>query len=271
MIPKIIFLFFFLNSLFISQNVRFYGEAKPGNLMIGAGDNISKVLFDNKELLVDKSGVFVFGFDRDAKGEHVLKIYYDNKEQETFSFLLEKREYGKQHLTIAQKFITPPKKELSRIKMEAELIDEARSKIGKINDPFFMNGFVFPVKENKITGLFGVQRILNNKPHNVHNGVDFAGNIGDSVFAIADGIVQLIGENFYYNGNFVLIDHGQGLSTIYIHLNNVFVKNGEKVSKGKVIGEVGSTGRSTGPHLHLGVQWYNKRIDPMSLFSLIIK
>ena len=133
----------------------------------------------------------------------------------------------------------------------------------------FLFGFCVSVKpEHKHTGVFGSQRILNGKPRNIHNGLDFGAETGDSIRAITDGIVRIAGDNFFYNGNFVLLDHGQGLSSVYLHMSKIIATNGQKVKKGEVIGLVGSTGRATGPHLHLGVQWYGKRIDPMCLFEL---
>ena len=109
---------------------------------------------------------------------------------------------------------------------------------------------------------------MNGVPENIHNGLDIAKKKGSPVYASSDGIVRIAGNNFYYNGTFVLIDHGQGLTTVYLHFSKLLVKTGDRVKKGEIIGEIGTTGRSTGPHLHWGVQWYNKRIDPESLLNL---
>ncbi|MDH7606094.1 MAG: M23 family metallopeptidase [Melioribacter sp.] len=263
----IIFLLIFSSRIY-SQEIKFYGEPQAGGIIIGKGENVKAAWLNNKKLTVDKKGIFVFGFDRDAKGKFILKVELKNGEISKYEYDIEKRLYEVQKLTVQKKYVTPPKKELSRIEKEAKIIKDAYSKIGILKSAMFSSGFVYPVDTIKITGVFGSQRILNRKLANIHNGVDFAANEGDSIYAISDGIVQLAEENFYFNGNFVLLNHGQGLSSIYLHLSKVFVKNGDKVKKGEVIGLAGSTGRSTGPHLHLGVKWYNKRIDPMSLLEI---
>jgi len=102
----------------------------------------------------------------------------------------------------------------------------------------------------------------------MHNGLDIAAPRGTPVYAMTDGIVRFVADNFYYSGNFILIDHGQGLNSSYLHLSRTFVKEGEFVKKGEKVGEIGTTGRSTGPHLHWSVQWFGKRIDPAILLKI---
>jgi murein DD-endopeptidase MepM/ murein hydrolase activator NlpD len=268
-LKKFIFLniLFFFTTLF-AQELKFYGEAKPGGIIIGVGKNIVSAFLNNTKLQIDKSGAFVFGFDRNAKGKAKLKLRFKNKKTETYEYILEPREYEEQNLTLAKKYVTPPRRESKRIKREAQLMKAARAKVGKLKDALYISGFTYPVDSVNIKGVFGSQRILNNIPKNIHNGVDFSADEGDSVYSISNGIVRLAGENFFYNGNFILIDHGQGLSSVYLHMSKLLVKNGQEIQKGGLIGLAGSTGRSTAPHLHLGVQWYKKRIDPMSLFEM---
>jgi murein DD-endopeptidase MepM/ murein hydrolase activator NlpD len=263
----VLLLFFFSISLY-SQEIKFYGEAQQGNIIIGEGKNIKSVLLNNQKLLVSKSGMFVFGFDRDAKGNQKLKVTFKNKKSKTFEYKIEKREYETQKLHVASKYVTPPKRELKRIKKEIAAMKTARKKMMNFSQALYSAGFAYPVDSVEITGIFGSQRILNGKPRNVHNGMDFGAEEGDTIRAISDGIVRIAGDNFFYNGNFVLLDHGQGLSSVYLHMSKILTKTGEKIKKGESIGLVGSTGRATGPHLHLGVQWYNKRIDPMCLFNM---
>jgi murein DD-endopeptidase MepM/ murein hydrolase activator NlpD len=251
-----------------AQEIKVYGEPHPGGLMIGAGEKIISAKLNDTKLQIDKSGTFVFGFDRDAKGKFILRVQFQNKKSKTFEYILEKREYEEQSLRVEKKYVTPPRKLSARIKRELQLMKNARAKVGKIKDALFMKGFVYPVDSVDIGGVFGSQRILNGRPSNIHNGVDFHGMEGDSVYAITDGIVRIAGKDFFYNGNFILLDHGQGFTSVYLHMSKLIAKDGQKVKKGEVIGLIGTTGRSTGPHLHLGVQWYKKRIDPMSLFEI---
>lgn len=266
---KILFSVFILSCVTIfSQSAELYGTAQPGNAMIGKAENVLQVMLNNKIIQVDKNGMFIFGFDRDAEGTHLLKIKYIDGKSELKKFSLPKRQYDIQKINSNKKqFSSPPEEELARIERERQLMREARKKIGIVDTAYFASGFQLPIKGRKLTGVFGSQRILNGVPQNVHNGLDFSAPKGEDVFAMADGIVRLAGDNFYYNGNFVLIDHGQGLSSVYLHFSKLSVNTGDFVIKGQKIGEVGTTGRSTGPHLHWGVNWYDKKIDPNSLLG----
>lgn len=252
-----------------AQEIKFYGEAKPGSIIIGVGKDISAAWLDNKVLQVDKAaGAFVFGFDRDAEGKYKLKVKFKNKKIENYDYEFEAREYSEQSLHLANKFVTPPKKYRKQINAETAMMKSARAKMNNTKTAFYLSGFDYPVDSVHITGEFGNQRILNGKPKNIHNGIDFSAETGDSIYAISDGIVRLAGKKFYYNGNFVLLDHGQGLNSVYLHMSQLKVKNGDKVKKGDLLGLAGSTGRATGPHLHLGVQWFKKRIDPKNVLEL---
>jgi murein DD-endopeptidase MepM/ murein hydrolase activator NlpD len=251
------------------QNLKLVGELKPGNILVGIGDNIEQVKLDDNLLQVDYRGFFLFGFDRDAKGTHYLRIKYLDGKSEIQKLELPIRKYKIQKIDdMDQKLVTPPDYELDGIANERKIIKKARKEIGKIDSALYNPGFTIPVKGGRITGVFGSQRILNGIKKSPHNGLDIAAPEATSVYAMTDGIVRLTGENYYYNGNFVFIDHGQGLSSMYLHMSKLNVKDGQEVKKGNKIGEVGTTGRSTGPHLHWSVQWYNKRIDPACLLGI---
>lgn len=250
-----------------AQDFKLTGKAEPGGLLIGSGKNISSVYLNNNKIKVDKSGLFLIGFDRDATGTHLLRIEFENGQKETKKIQLPKRKYVIQKLKIAEKYVNPPPEEMERIEIESQKMKEARSLVGKIDSALFSKGFIKPA-EGRISSVFGSQRVLNGVPKNPHNGIDIAAPEGTPVFATTEGIVIIAGEDFYYNGNFVLIDHGQGLSSIYLHMSKLNVKTGDKVIRGQKIGEIGSTGRSTSAHLHWGVQWYGNRIDPMSLLNI---
>ena len=131
-------------------------------------------------------------------------------------------------------------------------------------ETFFDAGFIWPV-EGRISGVFGSQRILNGKPRRPHNGVDIAAPTGTPVKAMGDGIVALVHQDMFFTGKTVMIDHGLGLNSVYIHMNAITVRDGEFVTKGTQIGTVGQTGRATGPHLHWGVSWFKTHLDPALL------
>jgi len=267
---RIIFLLLlgYLSISINAQEIKFIGKAKQGGIIIGESKNAVSAILNDRKLQIDKNGVFVFGFDRDAKGTFNLRVTFENKKVNTFKYSIKKQRYDVQKLRVANDFLNPPKKILEQIEIQEQMMKEARAKVGLVKDALFMNGFENPLDRIEIGATFGVQRILNGKPSNMHNGLDFRADEGDSIRAITDGIVRIAGENFFYNGTFVLLDHGQGLTSVYLHMSKLLVKNGQMVKKGEVIGLVGSTGRATGPHLHLGVQWYKKRIDPTSLLEL---
>jgi len=265
----LILLLFFCHSAFSQNKIELIGKAHPGHLMIGKTMNNSTVYLNDKQIKIDSNGVFVFGFDRDDIGKQILKIVFDDGSVETKELILQKRDYDIQKINdLEQKYVSPPKDILEKIEKETKMITEARKKIDSTTIAYYNSGFMRPVEGGRISGVFGSQRILNGEAKNPHNGIDIALPSGTPVYAMADGVVCIKGDDFHYNGNFVLLDHGQGLNSVYVHLLKTFVIDGERVIKGQKIGEVGSTGRSTGPHLHWGVQWYKKRIDPLSVLEL---
>lgn len=253
----------------ISERVILTGKAMPGSLIIGRAPGAAQVVLNDKTIKSDTSGVFIFAFDRDDTVALTLKVIFKDATTETKIIKPENRTYNIQRINkLEEKYVNPPPDIQKKIDMESRIIADARKTIDTTAEAYFMSGFVRPVDGGRISGVFGSQRILNGQPKNPHNGVDIALPTGSPVYAMADGVVCLKGDDFHYNGNFILLDHGLGLNSVYVHLHKTFVNNGERVSKGQKIGEVGSTGRSTGPHLHWGVQWYKKRIDPQLVIEI---
>ncbi|MEE9431967.1 MAG: M23 family metallopeptidase [Melioribacteraceae bacterium] len=264
----ILLLLFYFITISFPQSVELFGDIKPGNIIFGKGEEIKNIRLDDKEISSDENGNFVFGFDRDAKGKHYLIVQLIDK---TFikKIILPERKYKIQRINrMKKKYVTEPKEEIERINKEREIGKQARAKIGEETKALYSSGFIRPIKGGRISSVFGSQRILNGKPKNAHNGIDIAVPRGTSVHAMTDGVVRLSADKFYYAGNYILLDHGQGLSSVYLHLKKSFVKEGQQIAKGDVIGEVGTTGRSTGPHLHWGVQWFDRRVDPFSLLKV---
>ncbi len=259
----------FLINLSFAQNLQLFGNAKPGTVMFGIAENAKQVMLDEKILQLDEKGIFTLGFDRDAKGKHFLKVKYENGDVEVKTLQLKKRKYKIQRINnMDQSKVTAPQSQMNRIVRERNEFNAAKKEIGKIDSALFDDGFIRPVKGGRVTGVFGSQRILNGTPKSPHNGYDIAMPTGTPVYSMADGKVIFTADDFYYAGNFILIDHGQGLTSRYLHLSQMDVKEGEFVQKGQKIGEIGSTGRSTGPHLHWSVMWYTKRIDPKSILDI---
>lgn len=263
-------LFVFLFCSLLAGELKLIGKIRPGEVIFGKAAGVTSVTLNGEELQYDEGEeLFVFGFDRDDEGIYYLRVKFEDGLVVAKKIILPKRKYKIQRINnMRQKFVTPPEEELPRIEKERAVIKSAREKIGRIDDALFTNGFRKPLRRLRVTGVFGSQRILNGVPKNAHGGVDYGAPRGEPVFAAADGIVRLVADNFYYAGNFVLLDHGQGLSTIYIHLHKTLVREGDYILRGDKIGEVGSTGRSTGPHLHWGANWFDKRVDAASLLQI---
>jgi murein DD-endopeptidase MepM/ murein hydrolase activator NlpD len=255
-----------------SQELRFEGNLRPGDLAVGIAPGADEVTLGGKPLDVSEDGTFLLGFDRDDTGTYILRVRFGQGNVLLKKITLPEREYKIQRINrMKKKYVHTPKKQIERIRRESKIVDSVRSKIGEMKEPMYKSGFRRPVSGGYITGVFGSQRILNGVPKNAHNGLDIAKPRGTPIYAMADGVVRLAADTFYYAGNFILLDHGQGLTSVYIHMSEKSVAEGDTVKKGQKIGEVGSTGRSTGPHLHWGVKWFNKRIDPAGLLKINLR
>ena len=264
---SIIYRFLFVLFIFTSSQVsaiEFQGKFIQGHFILGKTNPDAKVLVGKKEVKVSKDGFFVFGIDRDRKFDLVFTKIKNNKKIKIIKKVL-KRKYNIQRIDgLAESKVTPPESVYKRIKKENNAIGEARA----INSDllFFKEKFIMPV-EGIISGVYGSQRILNGKPRWPHYGIDIAAKLGTMIKSSGTGVVTMAEDDLYYTGGTIIMDHGHGISTIYSHLENVLVSVGDQINKGDVIGTVGSTGRSTGPHLDFRVNWFQTRLDPMSVLK----
>ena len=240
--------------------VEFNGRFIQGHFIIGKTDPNSKIKIDKKQVKVSKDGYFAFGLDRDRKYDVVITIEKDGAKK-NITKKVQKRKYNIQRIDdLDEKQVTPPEEVYERIKLENKLIAEARAIETDLD--FFKDKFIIPVDDAIITGVYGSQRILNGKPKWPHYGLDFAQKEGTPVKAMLDGIVTLAEPDLYYSGGTLIFDHGHGISTLYMHMQKIFVKKGQKIKQGEVVGTVGSTGRATGPHLDIRLNWFGTRLDP---------
>ena len=262
-ISRLLFLTIFFTSTHLNA-IEFKGKFLQGHFIVGITDPNAKILVGKKEVKVSKDGYFVFGLDRDRKFDlTITKIINGDKEIITKQVL--KRKYNIQRIDgLEESKVTPPESVYKRIKDENNKIGEARA----INSdlPFFKNQFIMPVK-GIISGVYGSQRILNGKPKWPHYGIDIAAKQGTMIKSSGSGVVTMAEDDLYYTGGTIIMDHGHGISTIYSHLETVMVSVGDKINQGDIIGTVGSTGRSTGPHLDFRVNWFQTRLDPMSVLN----
>ena len=262
-IPKLIFFVVFFTSSHVNA-IEFKGKFLQGHYILGITDSSAKITVDKKEVKVSKDGYFVFGIDRDRKFDLIITKVIDGKKEKIIKQVL-KRKYTIQRIDgLEESKVTPPESVYKRIKEENNRIGEARA----INSdlPFFKKQFIMPVK-GIISGVYGSQRILNGKPKWPHYGIDIAAKQGTKIKSSATGIVTMAESDLYYTGGTIIMDHGHGISTIYSHLATLNVKIGDEVLQGDIIGTVGSTGRSTGPHLDFRVNWFQTRLDPMSVLN----
>ena len=264
---KIIYRLFFVIIILTTTQlnaIEFKGKFLQGHYIVGITDPSAKIIIGKKEVRVSKDGYFVFGIDRDRKFDiSITKIINGKKELITKQVL--KRKYNIQRIDgLEESKVTPPESVYKRIKEENNKIGEARA----INSdlPFFKNQFIMPVK-GIISGVYGSQRILNGKPRWPHYGIDIAAKQGTMIKSSGSGVVTMAEDDLYYTGGTIIMDHGHGISTIYSHLETVMVSVGDKINQGDIIGTVGSTGRSTGPHLDFRVNWFQTRLDPMSVIN----
>ena len=259
------YLLLFLLIFNFSHAVEFKGDFKQGSFILGKTDPNSKVLIDNREVRVTNDGYFAFGLDRDRKNNVIIKI--KNKEDiKLIEKKVFKRKYKIQRIDgLPPKQVTPPPEVYERIKKDNILIGKARSIDSKLI--FFKEEFTYPIDKYIITGVYGSQRILNGKPRRPHYGIDFHAPEGTPVKSMMSGIVTMVEKDMYFTGGTIIFDHGHGISTLYMHMKDINVKKGQKVKKGQIVGTLGQSGRATGPHLDIRLNWFNIKLDPMTILN----
>ena len=254
----LILLLFFLSNNVLA--VEFQGKFIQGHFIIGKTESGTKVLIDKKEVRTSDDGYFVFGIGRDRKYDVVITLNKDGNKQKIVKKVL-KRKYNIQRIDgLPEEQVTPPKEVYVRIKKENKLIGDAKAIDSNLT--YFKNKFIVPIENTIISGVYGSRRILNGEPKWPHYGLDFAADEGTTIKAMLDGIVTLAEPDLYYTGGTLMFDHGHGISTIYLHMQKLLVKKGQKIKQEDVIGTVGSTGRATGAHLDVRLNWFQTRLDP---------
>ena len=235
------------------------GSFTQGGLVIGTTEVGAKVLFDGNSMRVSKLGNFLIGFGRDAKPVWSLVIEHPDGQLFESEIEISMRDYKIQRIDgLPPRMVTPSEEDLRRIREEVALLKEARKTDDERTD--FLESFDWPV-HGIISGVYGSQRILNGEPRRPHYGIDIAAPADTPVRAPASGVVTVVHPDMYFSGGTVLIDHGHGLSSAFLHLEKILVKQGEYVQKGQVFATVGSSGRSTGPHLDWRINLFSSRLD----------
>ena len=239
------------------------GDVVQGGIVFGQVEPASSVSLDGRDIMVSADGRFVLGFGRDETGARNLTVTAPSGEQETRSLEIAKRDYKIERVDgLPPKTVTPDPESLERIRSDARLVGSARALRDDRSD--YAEGFVWPAS-GRISGVYGSQRVLNGEPRRPHFGLDIAAPTGQPVHAPADGVITMAHPDLYYSGGTIVLDHGQGLSSSFLHLSKVTVKKGDVVKQGDKIGEIGATGRASGPHLDWRMNWLDKRVDPQVL------
>lgn len=236
------------------------GRWIEGGLLFGNTVPGAELVFKGEPVVVAEDGLFVIGLHRDEDETVSLEVTLPNGQNLIETFQIEQREYRIQRIEgIKREIMEPTKEDQDRIWAEVQQTRKARAVQSSRRD--FLADFQWPLT-GPITGVYGSQRVYNGVPGTPHYGLDIAAPTGTPVVAPAPGVVTLVHDNMFYSGGTLMVDHGHGVSSTFIHLSKVLVEEGQELKVGDVIAEVGATGRVTGPHLDWRMNWKNARIDP---------
>jgi len=239
------------------------GDFSQGGLVTGMARPGVALKLNGREVPVAPDGRFVFGFGRDEAATATFTIQHRGGPSEAIQLAIAPRTYDIQRIDgLPPAQVTPPPAVLERIKRENTMIAAVRQRNTARQD--FLQGWIWPA-QGPVSGVYGSQRILNGEPRTPHYGIDIAAPAGSPVIAPAGGEVVLAEKDIYFTGGTIIIDHGMGINSAFSHLQSLNVKVGQQVKQGEQIGTVGSTGRSTGPHLDWRVNWFDVRLDPQRL------
>lgn len=243
-----------------SLAVELKGHLTQGGLVTGKLSDVQSVSLNDTPLKLSKNGDFVFGFGRDAKTNHTLSWVDTNGKKHTQNLIITKRDYNIDKITgVAKKYVSPPKSVSERISREAVAVRNARAVNSDLT--YFLDPVLKPA-QGRISGVYGSQRYFNGEPRRPHFGLDIANKTGSPVYAPIGGTVVFAEPDLYYSGGTLILDHGHGITSTYIHLSKLDVNVGDKVKQGNKVAEIGATGRVTGPHLDWRFNWKGERLDP---------
>ncbi|MFC3552182.1 M23 family metallopeptidase [Lysobacter cavernae] len=241
--------------------VVFPAAVPQGALVIGKVPAGSTARYGERVLRPTPYGSVVFGIGRDERGPVRVDVQGPDGRSQTISIAVTPRDWPVENIQgVPPKTVNPPPAIAERIRREQAQVVAARARDDDRAD--FAQAFIWPL-QGRISGRFGNQRIYNGTPKSPHSGMDIAAPNGTPVKAPAAGVVTFAGPDLYLTGGTLLIDHGHGVSSNFLHLSRIDVKVGERIAQGQVVGAVGATGRATGPHLHWGMNWFDVRIDPL--------
>lgn len=248
-------------SAVVDQRIVFPAAVSQGALVFGKVPPGSVVRYAGRVLRATPYGTVVFGIGRDESGPVIVDVQHPDGRAVSTSIAVAPRDWPVERIDgVPPATVNPPLAIAERIEREQALVVAARERDDDRVD--FVQSFVWPV-HGRVSGRFGNQRVYNGSPKSPHSGMDIAAPQGTPVLAPAAGMVTFANADLYLTGGTVLLDHGHGVSSNFLHLSRIDVKVGDRVAQGQVMGAVGATGRATGPHLHWGMNWFDVRIDPL--------
>ncbi|WP_324614078.1 M23 family metallopeptidase [Ferrimonas sediminicola] len=229
----------------------------------------SQVTLNGTPVRLDEAGNLVFGFGRDAPLNQLVAVIAPSGEVTEFPLTLTKRSYLIQRIEgIARRIMEPKPEDVARARQDSVQVKQARATDSDRTD--WQQNFIWPLT-GPITGVYGSQRVYNGVPKRPHFGVDVAAPTGTRVVAPADGVITLAVPDMFYSGGTLIIDHGYGVSSSFLHLSRLLVQPGDEVRQGQEVAEVGATGRVTGPHLDWRLNWFGQRLDPQLLVPKMVE
>jgi murein DD-endopeptidase MepM/ murein hydrolase activator NlpD len=242
----------------------FAGELTQGGWIKGTVPaGTYRLTIDGQPVAFGGDGSFFAAFDRDARATATLVAGMRTGEQVSRTLTITPRAWRIENINVARRESGPTEAFMALRRPELARIEAARAK--QTDAEGWRQDFVWPAK-GRLSGRFGSQRVYRGEPGAYHSGLDVAGATGTPFVAPADGVVILAAEKpFTLEGNLLMIDHGMGLNSAFLHASQLLVREGERVKQGQVIGRIGATGRATGPHLHWSLKWNDARIDPILL------
>lgn len=235
-------------------------QLQQGGFYIGQAPPGSRPYYGDRPLALSSDRYYLLGFGRDAALEQRISLVDAAGREKLLTLNLKPRDYKVQRIDgISKRMMEPSAEDMVRIGDEARQVRRARLELSSL--PVFRQDFIWPL-EGRISGVYGSQRILNGEPRRPHYGIDIAAPSGTPVVAPAAGTVRLAHPGMFFSGKTLVIDHGYGISSSFLHLSRILVEEGQQVEQGEKIALVGKSGRVTGPHLDWRINWFDVRLDP---------
>ena len=263
----LIFQVFFVWNAFGAEVVTWKGEFTQGGLLIGSLEKgaVSEVHALDRKIDITPQGKFAIGLGRDFSKTLEVTFVLNDGSRIVEAYPILKRDYKIQRVEgVPQRTVTPDPEHLKRIRKESALVKKSRANTSRLT--YYLEDFIWPAK-GIISGVYGSQRFYNGKPGRPHFGLDIASPKGTPVIAPSSGVSVLAETDLFYSGGTIILDHGDGVSSSFLHMSKVTVAVGDKISRGDLMGEIGSTGRATGAHLDWRMNWFDQRIDPRLLMK----